>query len=111
MKAVRFGDLRCSAKTPAEVFNREQIKCELAAQALKSSGTLRLRAIGLSMLPSIWPGDVLTISSQNREQCSVGNIVLYSRAGYFFIHRVIAKSESDGTLVLKGDSLPQPDPA
>jgi len=111
MSAANSGaNLCCSTQTPAEILDKEQIKCDLAAQALKSSCTLRLRAFGFSMLPNLWPGDVLTIRSQNCAQCSVGDIVLYRRAGYFFIHRVVTKSESRDSLRVKGDWLPQSDP-
>ena len=109
MSATNSGALRCSAKIPAEIFDKEQVKCDLGAQALKSSGALRLRALGFSMLPSIWPGDVLTIQSQDSDECSVGDIVLYMSAGYFFIHRVSRVSDS-GDLIVKGDGLPQSDP-
>ncbi len=68
--------VRCSMDTPA-VFDEEQIKCELAAQVLKDSGMLRLRASGSSMLPSVWPGDILTIRPQSFERWRPGDIALY----------------------------------
>jgi len=37
---------------------RESIKRDLAGQVLRAGGKLRLRALGLSMLPSLWPGDI-----------------------------------------------------
>src|SRR5437773_2244681 len=46
-----------------KIFQREAIKCDLASQVLRSTGELRLRALGLSMLPSLWPGDILSIQS------------------------------------------------
>ncbi len=101
--------VRCSMDTPA-VFDEEQIKCELAAQVLKDSGMLRLRASGSSMLPSLWPGDILTIHPQSFEQWRPGDIALYMRAGHFFIHRVITVSNSGDFLIVQGDCLPQPDP-
>ena len=101
--------VRCSMDTPA-VFDEEQIKCELAAQVLKNSSMLRLRASGSSMLPSVWPGDILTIHPQSFEQWRPGDIALYMRAGHFFIHRVITVSNSGDFLIVQGDCLPQPDP-
>jgi signal peptidase I len=110
MKPANFGCLCCSAETPAEIFDKEQTRCELAAQVLKNTGILRLRASGSSMLPSLWPGDVITIQPQSFEQWRPGDIVLYMRAGHFFIHRVIAISNSGDFLIVQGDWLPQPDP-
>ena len=41
---------------------RDQAGCSMAAEALRSWGTLKLRATGISMLPALWPGDLLTVS-------------------------------------------------
>src|SRR5437868_14998540 len=79
--------VRCSMDTPA-VFDEEQIKCELAAQVLKNSSRLRLRASGSSMLPSLWPGDILTIHPQSFEQWRPADIALSMRAGQCVMHRV-----------------------
>jgi Peptidase S24-like len=101
--------VRCSMDTPA-VFDEEQIKCELAAQVLKDSGMLRLRASGSSMMPSLWPGDILAVQPQSFERWRPGDIALYMRAGHFFIHRVITVADSGDFLIVQGDCLPQPDP-
>ena len=37
------------------------LKCELAAEVLRSFGTLRFAATGWSMLPSVWPGETLVV--------------------------------------------------
>jgi hypothetical protein len=111
MKAANSGATLFGSKhTQGEILDKDQIKCDLAAQTLRSSGTLRLRAFGFSMLPSLWPGDVLTIRSQRFEQWRPGDIALYMRAGHFFVHRVITVSESGDSLILQGDWLRQPDP-
>ncbi len=44
------------------------------------------------MLPTVWPGDLLTIQSHRPDQAEPGEIVLYMRRGRFFIHRVVSKS-------------------
>jgi hypothetical protein len=43
----------------ARATSRETLGCELAAEVIRSFGRVRLRATGTSMLPAIWPGDVL----------------------------------------------------
>ena len=35
-------------------------KLDLAAEILRRCGTVQLKAWGTSMLPSVWPGDLLT---------------------------------------------------
>jgi signal peptidase I len=87
-------------------------KCSLAEEVLKSWGRLQLRAQGTSMLPSIWPGDLLTIQSHSPERAARGDIVLYLREGRFFIHRVVSKSSSGSEVFLftRGDCMAQDDP-
>ena len=68
------------------------LKCELAGEVLRSSGTLRLRAMGWSMLPTVWPGDTLVIERIHSDAVSEGDIVLFGRDRRVFAHRVVAKS-------------------
>ena len=88
------------------------VKCELAGEILRSSGTLRLRVMGWSMLPSVWPGDTLVIERVDSGAVSEGDIVLFGRDRRLFAHRVVAKSSpAGGTKILtRGDAMAQPDP-
>jgi hypothetical protein len=87
-------------------------KCDLAAQILRSFGTLRLRVTGSSMLPSLWPGDLLLIHRQEFGRISTGDIVLFAREGRLFAHRVISSAGERGgeQLVTRGDALRVPEP-
>jgi hypothetical protein len=91
---------------------REACKYILAAEVLQSTGELRLRASGISMLPTLWPGDGLTIQSHSFEEVQPGDLVLYARGGRFFIHRVTRKCGSgEGTfLITRGDCMSEEDP-
>ena len=82
-------------------------KVELAVEVLISGHRLHLRALGTSMLPSIWPGDLLTIEPAPEQEIAAGDIVLVARQNRFFIHRLIDKHES--CWITRGDSLPQND--
>jgi hypothetical protein len=86
---------------------REGHKLDLAAEVLRSGGAVRLQALGTSMLPSIWPGDVLSIDSKHGEETVPGDIVLVARDRRFFIHRLIEKHDSHW--ITRGDSLPRND--
>jgi hypothetical protein len=86
---------------------REGHKLNLAAEILQAGGTIRLQALGTSMLPSIWPGDVLSIENKPGEEAVPGDIVLVARDRRFFIHRLIEKH--NGQWITRGDSLPQND--
>ena len=81
----------------------------LAADALHSSGRLRLQVRGESMLPSVWPGDRVEIADCQLEDVHPGEIVLALRGDHLFLHRLLAHRGEDGFL-LRGDSMPAPDP-
>ncbi|MFZ3342989.1 MAG: S24/S26 family peptidase [Terriglobales bacterium] len=87
---------------------RALLTAELAAESLRVSGRLRLRVRGESMLPTLWPGDVVEIARCSPDEVRQGEIVLAVRDGRFFLHRFAARS-ADGFLLL-GDSMPAPDP-
>jgi len=86
---------------------REGHKLELATEVLAAGGTIRLQALGTSMLPSIWPGDVLSIEHKPGQEIVPGDIVLVARQSRFFVHRLIEKRNS--CWITRGDSLPQND--
>ena len=81
----------------------------LVAESLRASGCSRLRVYGESMLPALWPGDVVEIASCSPEDVRPGEIVLALRDGRLFLHRLLAPCEPSGFL-LRGDSMPGPDP-
>jgi hypothetical protein len=87
---------------------RETYQLDLAAEVLSSNGTIRLRALGTSMLPSIWPGDVLSIESNLAEQIVPGDLVLVARDGRFVVHRLVERRSSQW--ITRGDAMPQNDP-
>jgi signal peptidase I len=85
----------------------------LAAEVLRRSGHLHLQVHGESMLPALWPGDVVEIASCSLEDLRPGEIVLARREGRFFLHRLVGRFTDPGTrsgFLLRGDSMPGPDP-
>lgn len=86
----------------------ETVKFCLAAEVLRLSGEFRLRAMGASMLPAIWPGDILTVRAADAGGVKPGEIVLCSRDDRFVIHRVV--ENRGGRLITRGDALPNNDP-
>lgn len=84
------------------------LKCELAGEVLRSFGSLRLQVRGWSMIPAIWPGDILELERAKTADLSEGEIVLFSRDRRLFAHRVL---KSSGSAILTcGDTLPYTDP-
>jgi len=64
------------------------------------------------MVPSILPGDLISVQRTDLSEISVGDIVLYWRDGRLFAHRVVARagSHDDPRLVTRGDRLSYTDP-
>ena len=82
-------------------------KCDLLAEVARNSGQARVQVTGLSMLPAIWPGDVLTIEHQTHSQFRKGQIAVFVRDGGLVVHRVIRANSP--VVVTRGDSLPSAD--
>lgn len=97
----------------ASILGHENaLKCELAGEVLRSTGKLRLRVTGWSMLPSVMPGDTLVIDRVQRDAVCEGDIVLFGRDQRFFVHRLMSRSGDRGAaeLVTRGDAMPTSDP-
>jgi len=87
-------------------------RLELAAELLQRGERMSLRVRGSSMLPSLFPGDLLTFRRCAPEEIVVGDIVLFMREGRCFVHRVAERMAggSDVRLRTRGDALPGLDP-
>ena len=81
---------------------REVERCALATESLQASGRLRLQVHGESMLPTLWPGDLVEIRSCSVAEVLPGEIVLAFREGRFFLHRFVGRLQANGFL-LRGD--------
>lgn len=82
--------------------------CALAQQTLFASGRVFLRVLGGSMLPSVWPGDLLTIRRAEIADLAPGDLALCGLNARFVIHRVVA---NDGhRLITRGDAHASDDP-
>jgi hypothetical protein len=97
---------------PSALEAREDPKLALAAEMLRCHGTVRLKAWGTSMLPSLWPGDLLTIQSAGYDEVVPGDIVLVLRNKRFFIHRLVERRRVQDCLswITRGDAMPHNDP-
>jgi hypothetical protein len=87
------------------------VRSALVAEVLRRSGRLRVHGEirGESMLPTLWPGDVVEIESCSLEDVRPGEIVLARRDDRLVLHRLVAPCTPNGFL-LRGDSVPGPDP-
>ena len=88
------------------------LACGLAGDVVRTFGGVRLRAFGTSMAPSILPGDLISVQRAGLSEIFPGEIVLFSREGRLFAHRVVARagSHDDPRLITRGDRLSHNDP-
>jgi len=86
----------------------DALRCEMAGEVLRSFGRLRLKVLGWSMLPAIWPGDIVELERASGSELGKGQIILFRRDRRLFVHRIL---KADGsTIVTRGDAMPHPDP-
>jgi signal peptidase I len=98
---------------PANNGNLEnRLKCELVRETLRMCGIVRLRVTGLSMIPALWPGDVLVFERCGPHEILMRDIVFYMREGAVVAHRMLALKSSEGGLQIftKGEALAETDP-
>jgi hypothetical protein len=88
-------------------------RLELAAEILHRFGEVRFVALGGSMVPSIYPGDLLTVRSESIADARRGEIVLFLLGGRPYVHRIVRKWPERHRLAFatRGDSLPKEDPS
>jgi hypothetical protein len=87
-------------------------KQSMAREVLGRSGSVRMRVLGESMLPSIWPGDVITVRQKPAGEFLIGEIGLFQESGHFFAHRIhkIVTMHDSIYFITRGDSVPGNDP-
>jgi len=97
---------------PCPLEDLEDPKLGLAAEMLRGRGTVHLTLRGTSMLPSLWPGDLLTIESAAYDEVVPGDIVLVMRDNRSFVHRLVERRgvQGDFSWITKGDAVPHDDP-
>lgn len=83
----------------------ESARISLFIDLLNRLGEARFRATGSSMLPSVRPGDILTVHQCEMRDARVGDIALFTRDSRLFAHQVVA--HSDGNLVTQGAAFPR----
>jgi hypothetical protein len=101
-----------TATVPAPDVTRHSLQLDLAGEVLRKFGEVRFIARGCSMIPSIYPGDLLTVRSHRITDARHGQIVLCLREGRFWAHRVIRKWQEGNRFLFttRGDAHSQEDP-
>lgn len=84
--------------------------CDLMSEVVRGAGEASVKVTGFSMLPAIWPGDVLRVRRLSADEVRAGQVVVYRRDGKLVAHRVICAPRGAGEAVItRGDSVPLAD--
>ena len=89
-------------------IQRSAVGCQLVTDVARSFGEVRVKVTGASMIPAVWPGDVITVRSTSLVDLQPGQIVLHRREEKLIAHRVTRIH--DNLLITQGDSIPYEDP-
>jgi len=81
---------------------------ELVFEQARTAGEVRLRVSGGSMLPALWPGDVVSVRPCSIAELRPGQILLFGQHQKLTVHRVV--QVAGDYLIARGDSLPCADP-
>jgi signal peptidase I len=84
----------------------------LAKEALHKSGRVRMLVSGASMVPTLRPGDLITVESARAGEIRPGEMVVFALSGRLVVHRVIAKTGDprEPLLATRGDRARRDDP-
>jgi signal peptidase I len=83
---------------PGRIFNKPancqgnasvELACGLAGEVVRNFGEVRLRVFGMSMVPSVIPGDMVLIQRAALEEILPGEIAVFLREERLFVHRVV----------------------
>lgn len=77
--------------------------CELVSNVARDSGEVCLKVHGVSMLPAVWPEDVVTVRPSNFAELRRGEIVLFRRDDGLTLHRIIQIAADH--VITRGDTL------
>lgn len=73
---------------------------------LEHDDVLPFRVRGGSMLPTLWPGDVVTVAPIAAGELAPGDVVVYARDGGYVVHRVVERAPGAGgtAWITRGDA-------
>lgn len=81
--------------------------CDLVADIARASGKVQLKVTGASMVPTLWPGDLLTVQTCNPYGLAPGSIIVFRQDQQLIVHRLMLRL-GDRT-VTRGDARPRLD--
>jgi len=81
--------------------------CDLVADVARNHGNVQLRVAGASMVPVLWPGDLVTVQNCDPAQLETGSILVIRQKERLIAHRLVRRAGA--YLVTRGDARPRCD--
>jgi hypothetical protein len=81
--------------------------CDLVADVARTHGTVRLAVAGASMVPVLWPGDLVSVERCDSSELRTDSIIVIRQNGKLIVHRFVHRA--DDRIVTRGDARPRND--
>ena len=83
---------------------------DLMTELLRQGSSVRFRALGASMQPTIEDGELITVAPMASARIKRGDILLYQNERGVFAHRVVGRVGDCPHFLLRGDAAVSCDP-
>jgi signal peptidase I len=87
--------------------------CDLVADVARNQGQVQLKVAGASMVPTLWPGDLVTVRSSDPSELQPGSIVVFRQNERLVVHRLVRWADptrrAGDRVVTRGDARPRYD--
>jgi signal peptidase I len=81
--------------------------CDLVAGVARNQGQVQLKVAGASMVPALWPGDLVTVRRPDLSELQPGSIVVFRQNERLVVHRLM--HWVGDRVVTRGDARPRRD--
>jgi hypothetical protein len=89
----------------------DRVACEIVAEVLRSGRKVMMRLDGTSMIPAIWPRDMVEIVPCGPGDAHEGLIAVFIRQGRLIAHRIVRVERREALqFVTRGDAIAHDDP-
>jgi signal peptidase I len=76
--------------------------CDLVADVARASGRVQLEVNGFSMVPALWPGDLLTVRNCCPYELAPNSLIVFQQDQQLIVHRLIRRVGDQ--IVTRGDA-------
>ena len=113
-----FGPEATDQRMDTHALASIKTKTGLIRRALLSGRVVELRITGTSMIPTLWPGDLVSVEPARRRKLLTGDLVVFQRDERLIVHRIVGRDQAGAgcriltrgdTQIAPGDAVPESD--